>query len=178
MIEAAANPVAADPLLLNAVVESTHCALSMCDASARCVGVSTIPTRDPGRVTGMIGVHGNVSGFITVNLAEQVALGLVGGLLQDHFTTLSAQIIDGVGEISNIIAGSVKKRLSGTPWSFRDVTVPSVIVGQNYQIAYCRGLQYLAATFEHQNDETFLLDDRLVQVSISLIRLSGSGAAE
>jgi chemotaxis protein CheX len=167
----ASGTFAADPLLLKAIVSAVESCLTMCDVHARCVGVSTIPTQDPGRITGMIGVHGNVSGFITVNMAERVATAAVGGLLQDHFDVITSQVIDGAGEITNLIAGGIKKALSGTQWAFGQVTVPSVIIGQNYQIAYARGLEYLNATFEYQLEEVLMLQDRLMQVAISLIRL-------
>ena len=131
----------------------------------------SVPARDPGNVTGLIGVHGSVSGFITVNLAERVAKSIVGGLLQDSFETITGQVIDGVGELTNIVAGGIKKGLLGSPWAFANVTVPSVIVGRNYQIAFCRGLEYLSVTFEQQNDDAVMLDNRLLQVAVSLIRL-------
>jgi len=162
---------AANPVLLKAIVNSVESCLTMCDMQARCVGVSTIPTRDPGIVTGLVGVHGAVSGFITVNLAEKAALAAVAGLLQEQVHTLSGQVVDGVGEISNIIAGGIKKGLAGSPWAFSNVTVPSVIVGNNYQIAFTKGLEYLAATFERVNEEAVMLSDRLMQVAVSLIRL-------
>ncbi len=165
------DALGADSALLSAITTSVESCLTMCDTTAKCVGISTIPTRDPGSVTGMIGVHGNVSGFITVNLAEAVALATVGGLLQDKFEKLSPQVIDGAGEMTNIIAGGIKKGLSGSPWGFSHVTVPSVIIGQNYQIAYSAGLQYLCASFEHDNEDALLLDDRLIKVAVSLIRL-------
>ena len=93
------------------------------------------------------------------------------GLLQEEVDKLTHQVIDGVGEITNIVAGGIKKGLNGTPWGFTHVTVPSVIVGQHYRIAYAKGLDYLSATFEQENQETTVLDDRLVQVAISLVRL-------
>ncbi len=161
----------ADPTILKAIVGGVDSCLAMCDTEAKWVGTSTIPTRDPGSITGLIGVHGDVSGFITVNLAEAVAMASVGGLLQDHFEKLTPQVIDGAGEMTNIISGGIKSGLSGTKWGFKHVTVPSVIIGQNYQIAYTGGLQYLCATFEHSNDEALMLDDRLIKVAISLIRL-------
>lgn len=165
------NEFAADPTILKSIIDAVNSSLSMCDTEAKWVGMSAIPTRDPGNITGMIGIHGEVSGFITVNMAETVAMSMIGGLLQDQFEKLTPQVIDGAGEITNIIAGGIKKGLSRTPWSFSHVTVPSVIVGQNYQIAYAGGLQYLCATFEHQNDEALLLDDRLIKVAVSMIRL-------
>ena len=162
---------AADPVLLKAIVHGVDGSLTMCNTEAKCVGISAVPMRDPGSVTGMIGVHGDVSGFITLNLAERVAMSVVGGLVQDHFDSLTPEVIDGVGEMTNIITGGIKKGLSGTPWCFTYVTVPSVIVGQNYQIAYAGGLEYLSATFEQKNEEALMLEDRLIKVAVSLIRL-------
>ena len=75
------DTLAADPILLEATINGVESCLTMCDTKAKCVGVSTIPTRETGRVTGMIGVHGEVSGFITVNMAEQVAMSLQPGPL-------------------------------------------------------------------------------------------------
>lgn len=160
-----------DPILLKSIVDAVESCLTMCDTEAKCVGMSTIPTRDPGSVTGMIGVHGDVSGFITVNMAEAVAMSTVGGLLQDSFEKLTSQVIDGAGEMTNIIAGGIKNGVSGTQWGFKYVTVPSVIIGHNYQIAYAGGLNYLSVTFEQTNEETIMLDDRLIKVALSTIRL-------
>ena len=161
----------ADPVMLQAIQESVESGLAMCGIEARCVGVSTIPVKETGSVTGLIGVHGGVSGFITVNMAEQVALAAVGGLLKDRCEKLTNQVVDGVGELTNIISGGIKKGLYGSPWIFSHITVPSVIIGQNYQIAYAKGLQFLSVTFEHQNDDSLMLADRMMQVAISLIRL-------
>jgi len=163
--------VVADPVLTKAVADGVKACLTMCGVDARCVGLSAVPASDRGSVTGMIGVHGEVSGFITVNLAEKAAFSLVGGLLQEQFDGLTDQVIDGVGEITNIIAGGIKKGLAGSAWSFGHVTVPSVIVGQHYQIAYSKGLEYVSVTFEQTNVESVILDDRLLEVAISLIRL-------
>lgn len=163
--------LATDPVLLKAISDSVASALTMCDTSARCVSVARVPTLEHGAITGMIGVHGQVSGFITVNMPERLARLAVGGLLQDRFDAVTNQVIDGVGEITNLIAGGIKKGLMASPWAFRDVTVPSVIIGKSYQIAYSRGLEYLAVTFEHETEEVLLIDDRLFQVAVSLIRL-------
>ena len=174
MATVATDPFAAlgvEATILKTIMDAVDSCLTMCDATAKCVGTSTVPMADPGTVTGMIGIHGNVSGFITVNMAEKVALSAVGGLLQDHFNQLDAQVIDGVGEMTNIISGGIKNGLAGSPWQFSHVTVPSVIVGRNYQIAYAKGLDFLSATFEHNNEEAFLLDDRLIKVAISMLRL-------
>ena len=165
------HAVVADPVLVKSVTSGVKGCLAMCGMEARCVALSAVPTSDRGSVTGLIGVHGDVSGFITVNMPEKAAFCLVGGLLQEQFRSLSGQVVDGVGEITNIIAGGIKTGLAGTPWSYRHVTVPSVIVGQHYQIAYTKGLEYVSVTFEQQSVNAVMLDDRLIEVAVSLIRL-------
>ncbi|NQT36568.1 MAG: chemotaxis protein CheX [Planctomycetes bacterium] len=167
----ASNAFAADPDLLNSITDAVNSALTMCDTQVRCVGMSSVPLREKGLVTGMIGVHGAVSGFVTVNLAEKVALAAVGGLLQEEADHLTAQIIDGVGEITNLIAGGIKKGLAKTKWAFSNVTVPSVIVGQSYDIAYAKGLKFLSVAFEQTHSEAIMLDERMMQVTVSLLRL-------
>jgi chemotaxis protein CheX len=161
----------AEPVLTKAVIGSVNDALTMCDARARCVAVACVPGSQNGALTGVIGVHGKVSGFITVNMAERLAVRAVGGLLQEAHGKLSSQVVDGVAEITNIIVGGVKKQLSGGPWSFSQHTIPSVIVGRGYHISYARGLTFLCTTFESEDPEAVVLEDRLMQVSLSFLKV-------
>jgi chemotaxis protein CheX len=161
----------AQPVLFHATVEAVGNALAMCNGHARCVGVSSVPPREVGHVTGMIGVHGKVSGFITVNMAERFAVRTVEGLLEDRFGELTPQVVDGVAEITNIIGGGIKAALAATPWAFPHVTVPSVIVGQRYQIAFAKGMEFLCTTFEQDDPDSFALDDRVMQVSVSFSKV-------
>jgi chemotaxis protein CheX len=157
--------------LFEAINEASQKAISMCGSKIRCVGVSSVPTQETGVVTGMIGVHGKASGFVAVSMAERFAICAVEGLLSEHFGKLCSQVVDGVGEIANIITGGIKAALSKTNMSFTNITVPSVIVGQNFTIAYARGLEFLTVTFEHDDVEAIRLEERTMQVSISLLVL-------
>jgi chemotaxis protein CheX len=173
---AVAEPIAASQIpvnttLLAATIDALEGAFTMCGITARCVGVSTVPVREQGTVTGLIGVHGKVSGFVTVNLTERVAIRAVGGLLQEQFKELNSQVVDGAGEIANLVVGGIKASLANSKWAFTQITVPSVIVGHGYSIAYARGLEFLSVTFEHDDRESVLLEDRLVQISMSLLTL-------
>ena len=80
-------------------------------------------------------------------------------------------MVDGVGEITNIIVGGIKSALANTNWAFPHITVPSVIVGNGYRMAYARGLEFLCVVFEHDDPEAVMLQDRMMQVSISLLKL-------
>jgi len=167
----ACSAIPANQALLAAAVAAVESTFTMCNISTRCVGVSSVPVREQGAVTGLIGVHGKVSGFVTVNMNERVAIRAVGGLLGDQFTELNSQVVDGTGEITNIIVGGIKSGLANSKWAYSQVTVPSVIVGSGYSIAYARGLEFLNVTFEHDDKDAVLLEDRLIQVSISLLSL-------
>lgn len=160
-----------NPTLFNAVRDAVQKALGMCDLQVRCVGVSAMPTQESGIITGMIGVHGKVSGFVSVNMAERLAINAVEGLLQEQFGKLTSQVIDGAGEITNIVVGGIKSALAKTEWGFSHITVPSVIVGQNFTIAYARGLEYLTVTFEHEDADAVRLEERMMHVSMSLLTL-------
>jgi len=167
----ALNSLNINPKLFEAVRGSVESALEMCDTKIRCVGVSAMPTQESGIITGMIGVHGKVSGFVSVNMAERFVIAAVEGLLQEKYGKLCSQVIDGAGEITNIVVGGVKSALAKTEFGFTHITVPSVIVGQNFTIAYAPGLQYLTVTFEHCDADAIRLEDRMMHVSMSLLTL-------
>ncbi|MGC3968383.1 MAG: chemotaxis protein CheX [Pirellulales bacterium] len=163
--------IATEGPLYKAICEAVNNCLIMCNSRARCVGVSTVPAHEPGNITGMIGVHGKVSGFVNVNLAERVAIKAVGGLLQENYQSVTAQVVDGVGEITNIIVGGIKSALANTSWAFPHITVPSVIVGNGYRMTYAKGLDFLCVVFEHVDPEAVMFEDRMMQVSVSLLKL-------
>jgi chemotaxis protein CheX len=161
----------ANELIVGSVIKAVQNCLTMCDVTAKVVGVSTVPVDAGGVVTGMIGVHGKVTGFVSVSLPERAALLAVSGLLQDEFPQLNHQVVDGVGEITNIITGGIKTGLAGKEWSFQNMTVPSVVVGRNYHIAYAKGIEYSNVSFEMDDPETLTIQDRLFQVTISMMKV-------
>ena len=161
-----------NPDLFAAVKDSVDNALGMCGIKVRCVGVSAIPTTESGIITGMIGIHGKVSGFLSVNVPEQLAIRAVEGLLHEQYGKLTSQVIDGAGEITNIIVGGTKAALASTKWGFSNITVPSVIVGESFTIAYARGLEFLSVSFEQEDADVVRLEDRMIHVSLSLLKLT------
>ena len=164
-------PIDFNRQLFDAVVDAVPKALAMCGVKAQCVGVSRMPSKQEGEITGMIGCHGSVSGFIAVNMSERLALHAVGGLLGEEHTELTPQVIDGAGEATNIIVGGIKSALSRGDWAFSQITVPSVIVGEGYQVAFASGLELIDVVFECQNDRAIVVNDRLLHVTLSLLKL-------
>jgi len=157
--------------LFNAVVDAVPKALAMCGGKARCVGVSRMPTKQYGELTGLIGAHGRVSGFIAVNMSKRLALHVTDGLLGERFPDLTPQVIDSAGEVTNIIVGGIKSALSRGEWAFSNITVPSVVVGDGYQVAFASGLELLEVCFDVDNPEAIMASDRMLHVTLSLLKL-------
>ena len=165
------GPFASDPAVSSAIGESVFAALGMCGVEAKCAGITSIPISDVGDITGIIGCHGDTSGFITINMSGFIARQLVGGFLGDQFEEMCPQVVDGIGELANLVAGGIKKGMVSTEWGFGNVTIPSVIVGSHYQIAHAAGLNHISVMFDLPSAESLSANDRVLKVSLALIKL-------
>lgn len=153
--------------IANAISASVESALKMCGHKVRVMGVSRIPTSVPNTaLMGIVGMSGKNTGFLTVTLTEPVAMRAVSGILQEACEKVDLQVIDGVGELTNIVAGGVKSRLANTPWQFLSLTIPSVISGCDYHLSFVKGIEYVAVTFELEGNEA----SRFFMVSVSLMQ--------
>lgn len=162
---------ASDPAVSGAICESVFAALEMCQVKAKCAGITSIPISDVGDITGIVGCHGDTSGFITINMSSFIARQLVGKFLGDDFDELCPQVVDGIGELGNIVAGGIKKGLVTTQWGFGNVTIPSVIVGNHYQIAHAAGLNHISILFDLPSAQSLSTNDRVLKISLALIKL-------
>ena len=96
-------------------------------------------------VSGIIGLAGDTSGAVVLSFSRETAMGIVGRFAGRTFTALSNEVLDGVGELVNIIAGNAKKDLA----SYRiAISIPGVIVGDSYRIRWPEGIPVIAIPFE------------------------------
>ena len=91
-------------------------------------------------VSGIIGLSGNVSGCVVLNLSEELALQLASALTGEKVTELDEDCTDAIGEIANMIAGGAKKDFPGENNS---ISVPSIIIGR-HKVSYPRGLPVIS----------------------------------
>lgn len=160
-------------VVINAIVQSVEHCFSMCELKTRVMGLSKIPIALPkAAITGIVGMNGKCTGFLTLSLPERVATLAVSGMLQDEFSKLNNQVLDGIGEMTNIICGGVKTRLYNSAWMVDSITIPSVILGENYNIAHSKGIEFLSVTFEIDDPDTLMTHDRVFMVTTSLMQLS------
>lgn len=170
--ELSLGKLAIDPILLTATLLGTQEGLEMCGICPSAVGTSCFFTpRNPLSV--IVGLVGKVSGTVTINLTETGMLHLVSKLMGEEYTEVNEDSIDGIMELGNMIAGRIKENLLGTDYEIEQISLPSVIFGDGYQVLYSRGITTCGVEFE-LGDIAFSLDnDRFFSTTVSL--LPGSG---
>ncbi|MCL2878162.1 MAG: chemotaxis protein CheX [Acidobacteria bacterium] len=158
-------------LIVNSVITSTENCLEMCELKVHVVGITKIPIQLPKAfITGLIGLSGKCTGFISISMPERVATHAVSKLSMEEYKTINAQVVDGIGEITNIVAGGLKTKLFNTPWTVNHITIPSVILGDNYNISYSKGIEYCGVTFEVDVPDTITIHDQVFMVNTSLMK--------
>jgi chemotaxis protein CheX len=79
-------------------------------------------------VSSIIGLSGDVTGCVVINLTRDLALRLASALLDEDITDIDEDCTDAIGEIANMIAGNAK---TDFPTGNTAISVPSVVVGQH-----------------------------------------------
>jgi chemotaxis protein CheX len=87
-----------------------------------------------GAVTGIIGMaSSNVKGCMLVSFDGKTILTITNRMLSENFTELNKDVIDCVGELTNMICGGAKQKLDELGISF-DMATPVTISGHNIEI--------------------------------------------
>lgn len=88
------------------------------------------PNRD---VCGVIGLSGKMVGLCIVGFSKSVAVKAASHLLMMECNEITTDVTDAVGEIANMVAGGAKAQLEEHELR---ISLPSVIVGENYQVRF------------------------------------------
>lgn len=97
-------------------------------------------------VTGIIGLGGEATGAVVLNFPEAVAMSAVSSFVGDSYDSITADVVDGVGELTNIIAGDAKNRLMQKGYTF-DIGLPKIVVGRNYVTAQSSSVPCVVISF-------------------------------
>lgn len=85
-----------------------------------------------GDVSGVIGiVSDSFTGSVVISFPETTFLKVMSGMLGEEFTEMSKDILDGAGEITNMIFGQAKIVLNEKGYGIR-TAIPSVVAGKNH----------------------------------------------
>ncbi len=97
-------------------------------------------------ISGIIGLKGEMYGTVILNFPEQIAIRMVSKIAGEEQKNITATVVDGVGEILNIIAGDAKNRLVQKGYKF-DIGLPKIVTGRNYVNAQKKSDHCIVITF-------------------------------
>jgi chemotaxis protein CheX len=104
----------------------------------------TAPTHE---ISGVIGLSGKAIGTVVLSLGETVALKVTAAMLGEEPPEMNGDVVDTIGELTNMIAGSAKAQLEHLEMS---VSLPSVIMGRNHRVAFPGDIHPIAIPFESE----------------------------
>ena len=114
---------------IEAVVETFS---SMCGVTPEKSGESTViagsQTIKTDDIIGIVGLTGDRKGDIIITSEAKVAQKVVGALLMDEITEINSDLLDGFGEIINIIAGAFTGKIIGVKFN---LALPTVMAGEH-----------------------------------------------
>lgn len=98
-------------------------------------------------VSGIIGLAGETVGAVVLSFSRETAIKVVSAFARQSYQALGNEVIDGVGELINIIAGNAKQDLLG----FRiEISLPGVITGKSYKIHWPENVPVVSIPFDSE----------------------------
>lgn len=96
-------------------------------------------------VTGVIGLSGVAKGSVLLGLSRSAAMEVTGILLNQKCESVDHDVVDAVGELTNMIAGAAKSKLEEL---HLNLGLPSVVVGKNHSVVFPTGVRPVGIPFE------------------------------
>lgn len=88
-----------------------------------------------GDVSGIIGITGDAIGSLAISFSESCICNVVGRMLGETYTTINHDVLDAVGELTNMISGVSRTQLEKKGMTVF-AAIPSVVFGSNHTITH------------------------------------------
>ncbi len=104
------------------------------EASAGKIALKKMGVINSGDISGIIGVvSDSLNGSVIISFPEDTFLAIMSNMLGEVYTSLNEDIVDGAGELTNIIFGQAKITLNEKGYGIR-AAIPSVVKGKNHEL--------------------------------------------
>ncbi|MFQ5500176.1 MAG: chemotaxis protein CheX [Candidatus Zixiibacteriota bacterium] len=101
-----------------------------------------------GDISGVMRLSGDTEGVVAIAFRKDLASSLVARMVSCDESELSIDdIMDGIGEIINIISGTARTALSENGSSF-DISLPAVVTGYGHQIVHKKEQPLIVVVFD------------------------------
>lgn len=96
-------------------------------------------------VSGIIGLSGRAAGTVVLSVSREMALNAAATMIGEPQSEIDANVVDAIGELTNMVAGGAKTLLSQFAMS---ISLPSVIIGKNHIISCSSKVQPICIQFD------------------------------
>ncbi len=155
--------------ILDALIKSTHIGFQMTGVQPTAVGASKFPSSKHG-LSVLVGLMGEWTGTLTLNLSQDIAFLLTEGLLGEKPSEFNEEILDAVGEVGNMVSGAFKDALEPTEVCVEAISCPALVMGPSYEFYYASGFVTVSVDFEVEQISVVKMDSRFFSVSVSLMK--------
>jgi chemotaxis protein CheX len=100
--------------------------------------------------TALVGLAGSLRGVLSIRCSDQTSRIIAGKMLGMPLDAVDNDSWDALGEIANMIAGNFKGKLSGAG-NHCMLSVPTIIVGSNYEARAMAGGNIIEIVLEFEN---------------------------
>jgi chemotaxis protein CheX len=88
-------------------------------------------------ISGVIGLSGTARGFVVISYPKSLAVKIVSRFLGAELDEFSPYVADGIGELTNMVAGNAQKHFP----NFRlSLSLPHIVFGANHRIEGLSGV--------------------------------------
>lgn len=100
-----------------------------------------------GDVTGIMGLVGDRKGTITISFHEKGAMFVFKTLIGDECTSVTPDVVDAIGELTNIISGQARKEFEKAGINLK-ASIPMVVVGHNVEMNFITTIPIVQLPFD------------------------------
>ena len=97
-------------------------------------------------ITGLIGLAGTYKGVLAIHIPHPVATAITGNFLGMEVSEINEEVEDAVGELANMLGGSVKMVLAENGRDI-DLSLPSTISGASYTFQPSKDVEKVVVRF-------------------------------
>ncbi len=100
-----------------------------------------------GDVTGIMGLVGDRKGTITISFREKGAMFVFQTLIGDECTSVTPDVVDAIGELTNIISGQARKEFERAGINLK-ASIPMVVVGHDVEMNFITTIPIVQLPFD------------------------------
>jgi len=122
--------------------------------------------RTSGDVTGIMGLVGDKKGTVAISLREKGAKFVYKTLVGEECESISQDVVDAIGEITNIISGQARKEFEKNDINL-NAAIPMVIVGKEVEMNFITKIPIISLPFYFSLDNGSSNDKEVIYVDFS-----------